>query len=77
MIEPFVPVTSVHSYGTRFRANGCFSIPKVTGFGRKLFAYNGCILWNDLPNCINEIEGIHNFKMAVKEHFLKFNSIIA
>ena len=42
----------------------------MNGFGKKSFAYNGCILWNDLPNSIKEIEGIHNFKMAVKEHFL-------
>ena len=69
-IEHFVPVTSVHSYGTRFRENECFSIPKVKGFGKKTFAYNGCILWNDLPNSIKETEGIHNYKMAVKEHFL-------
>ena len=77
MIEYFVPVTSVHSYGTKFRENGCFSIPKVKGFGKKSFAYDRCISWNDLPNSINEIEGINNFKMVVKEHFFKFNSIIA
>ena len=70
MTEYFVPVTPVHSYGTRVRGNGCFSIPKVKGFVKKSFAYNGCILWNDLPNSIKEIEGVHNFKMAVKEHFL-------
>ena len=39
----------------------------MKGFSKKSFAYNGCILWNDLPNSIKEIEG--NFKMAVKEHF--------
>ena len=47
-----------------------FSIPKVKGFSKKSFAYNGCILWNDLPNSIKEIEDIHNFEMAVKEQFL-------
>ena len=76
MIEHFVPVTSVNSYGIRFRGNGCFSIPKVKYFGKKLFAYNGCILWNDRPNSIKEIEGIHNFKLTVKEHVFRFNSII-
>ena len=35
MIEHLDPVTSVYSYGTRFRENGCFSIPKVKGFGKK------------------------------------------
>ena len=38
-------------------------------FGKKSFAYNGCILWKDLPNSMKEIEGVHNFKMSVKEHF--------
>ena len=74
MIEYFVPVTSVHSYGTRFRENGCFSIPKVKGFGNKSFAYDGCISWNDLQNSIKEIEGNNNFKMAVKEHFLNLTA---
>ena len=68
MIKHFVPVTSVHSYGTRFRENGCFSTLKVKGFSKKSFAYNRCYLWNDLPNSKKEIEGIHDFKM--------FNSII-
>ena len=53
-----------------FEKMDVFSIPKVKGFSKKSFAYNGCILWNDLPNSIKEIEDIHNFEMAVKEHFL-------
>ena len=77
MSKHFVPVPSVHSYGTRFRENGCFSIRKVKGFVKKSFAYNGCILWNDLPKSIKEFEGIHNFKMAVKEYCFRFNNIIA
>ena len=50
-------------------------LKKMDGFlflkvlARSRFAYNGCILWNDLPNNIEEILGIHNFKMAVKEYF--------
>ena len=41
----------------------------MKGFDKKSFAYNGCILWNDLPNSIKEIENTHIFKMLVKEHF--------
>ena len=26
MVELFIPAGSIHSYGTRFRENGCFSI---------------------------------------------------
>ena len=29
MIEHFIPASSIHSFGTRFRKTGCFSIPKV------------------------------------------------
>ena len=47
-----------------------FSIPKVNGFGKESFAYNGCILWNDLPNNIKEIQGIYNFKKALKAYIL-------
>ena len=28
---------------------GCLTIPKVKRFGKKSFAYNGCVLWNTLP----------------------------
>ena len=50
MHEHFIPASSIHSYGTRFRENGCFVIPKVKSFGNKSFAYNACNLWNNLPN---------------------------
>ena len=50
--EHFIPVTSVHSYSTRFRENGCFCLPKVKGFGRKSFTYTGCTLWNGLTPSI-------------------------
>ena len=53
MKEHFVPTSSVHSYSTRFRKNGCFSLPKVKSFEKKSFVYRGCILWNELPNYIN------------------------
>ena len=29
MVEHFIPASSIHSYGTRFRETGCFSIPTV------------------------------------------------
>ena len=44
MVEHFIPASSIHSYGTRFRETGCFSIPKVKGFGKKSFGFNGCVL---------------------------------
>ena len=52
-----------------FEKMDVFSIPKVKGFGKKSFVYNGCISWNGLPDTMKENEGIHNFKMAVKEIF--------
>ena len=44
MLEHFISASSVHVYRTRFRDSGCFSVPKVKGFGKKSFAYNGCAL---------------------------------
>ena len=32
MSEQFIPVSSVHTYSTRFRETGIFSIPEVKGF---------------------------------------------
>ena len=52
MAGNFIQASSVHSFGTRFRESGNFSIPKVKSFGKKSFVYNGCILWNDLPSHI-------------------------
>ena len=46
MTEHFVSRSSVHSYETMLRKNGCFSLPKVKGFGKKSSAYRGCTLWN-------------------------------
>ena len=54
LAEHFIQASPVHSYSTRFRKSGNFSIPKVKGFGKKSFVYNGCILWNDLPSHIKE-----------------------
>ena len=54
MAENCIQASSVHSYGTRFRESGNFSIPKVKSFGKKLFDYNGCYLWNYLPSHIKE-----------------------
>ena len=71
MAENFIQAGSVHSYGTRFRKIGNFSIPKVKSFGKKSFVYNGCILWIDLPSHIKEKQSIYDFKMTVKRHFLE------
>ena len=62
--DHFRPVMNIHEKNTRFRVkigstnnnsntvlenNKRFFIPKVRGFGMKSFAYNGCTLWNALP----------------------------
>ena len=36
MVEHFILASSIHSYGTRFRETGCFSIPKVKGFWKAI-----------------------------------------
>ena len=40
MAESFIQASSLHSYGTRIRESGNFSIPKVKSFGKKSFVYN-------------------------------------
>ena len=70
MAEQFTPASSVHSYSTRFRQNGCFSLPKAKSFGMKSFSYRWCILWNYLPNSIQVIQDFHTYKNSVKSHFL-------
>ena len=69
MTEQFTPASSVHSYNTRFRENGCFSLPKVKSFGKKSFAYRGCMVRNDLPNNIQQIKDFQIFKNSIKSHF--------
>ena len=85
--DSFVPISSVHNHSTRlrvtacastdstfsfsFRDSGCFSLPKVKGFGKKSFAYLGCNLWNDLPFHIKHSSASKDFNAAVKSHFLR------
>ena len=70
MVELFILASSIHSYGTRFRETGCFSIPTVKRFGKKSFGYNGCVLWNELPGDIRSLQRYPNFKVAVKKFLL-------
>ena len=69
MIEHFVPASSVHSYSKRFNEKGCFSLPKVERFGKKSFVYRRCILCNELPNRIKQIQDFKNFKNTGQSHF--------
>ena len=85
--DSFVPISSVHNHSTTlrvtacastdstfsfsFRDSGCFSLPKVKGFGKKSFAYLGCNLWNDLPFHIKHSSASKDFNAAVKSHFLR------
>ena len=85
MKENFTAVNSVHQYPTRFSVNVSstlgnkdyrysdskrFAIPKVKGFGKHSFAYNGCTLWNSLPQNIRDATNISSFKNKAKEHLI-------
>ena len=70
MVEQIIPASSIYSYGNRFRETGCFSIPKVKCFGKKSFGYNWCVLWNELPGDIRNLQRYPNFKVAVKKFLL-------
>ena len=47
MTEHFVPRSAVHLYGTRFIENGCFSLPKVKGFGKK-HLHSGVVIYGTI-----------------------------
>ena len=66
MVEYFVLANSMHSYGTRFRETGCFSISKVESFGRKSCGYNGRTVWNELPIEIRNMQRYPDFKLAIR-----------
>jgi len=50
-----------------------FCIPKAKGFGMKSFAYNGCTLWNALPQIARDAKTVSSFKKITNEHI--FNSL--
>ena len=80
-MENFKPVTSSHNHRTRFRVkaqdkqddsfsftdSGRFLFPRVKGFGKLSFAWNGCSLWNDLPQDIRDVSYVHAFKTTTKK----------
>ena len=69
MSEQFIPASSLHSYGIRFRVSGFFTIPKVKGFGKRSFGYNGCVLGNDLPNSFKSLQPHNSLKWQLKLTF--------
>ena len=50
--------------------SGRYALPVVKGFGRKTFAYNGCCLWNSLPQSIRDARTISCFKSKLKKHLI-------
>ena len=68
--EFFNLASSVHGYSTRFHGNDSYTIPQVKVFGKKSFAYKGCMFWNNLPPSVSKINGLREFKVAVKNHLL-------
>ena len=73
--EHFTLANEVHSYSTRFRESNSYCIPKVKGFGKKSFIYNGCQVWNRLPPHFRAIARHTHFKKSVKEHFMQSVSL--
>jgi len=70
MKEHFIIQNSLHSYTTRFSADGCFAVPRVGSFGKKTFSYVGCSLWNSIPSDIRNSTNIVMFKTKIKHHLL-------
>jgi len=79
--EHFIPLSSVHNYPTRLRVSvgassdsftdtGRFCLPNVKSFGKRSFAYQGCSLWNEMPQHIRHAKNLLNLKATVKTHLL-------
>lgn len=81
--EHFKPVNSSHSYATRFGTrsvtqNGTCSMSdsgrlcllSVNSFGKRSFAFNGCNLWNCIPQDARDAKTLSAFKFKVKNYFL-------
>jgi len=79
--DHFTPVSTVHNHSTRLRSkitsvDGTLSdclryvLPTVKSFGKNSFAYNGCKLWNNLPQNVRDASTISSFKVKVKKQFL-------
>jgi len=82
MSEHFSPASNAHSYITRFRVSvnqsgePCsdtkrYSLPGVKGFGQKTFAYQGCYLWNSLPQFVRNSKNVSAFKSNAKKDLLE------
>ena len=83
MNEHFSPVSNAHSYITIFKVSvnyqsgePCsdtkrYSTPGVKGFGQKTFAYQGCYLWNSLPQFVRDSKNVSAFKSNAKKHLLE------
>jgi len=48
-----------------------YSLPVVKGFGQKTFAYQGCYLWNLLPQFVRNSKNVSAFKSNAKQHLLE------
>ena len=83
MKEHFTPISSIHSYPTRFSSkaetaetghilsdSGRYATPIVKSYGKRSFAYIGCKLWNSLPQNVRDANSTSSFKIKVKQHFL-------
>ena len=72
----------IHIYITRFRVSvnqsgePCsdtkrYSLPGVKGFRQKTFAYQGCYLWNSLPQLVRNSKIVSAYKSNAKKHLLE------
>ena len=66
----FDKVTDVHSHFTR-NSNMCYVIPQVKTQGSRSFMFNAAKAWNDIPNCIKNVDSKDDFKMKCKSYLFK------
>ena len=66
----FKPVNSIHSLNTRQSKAGDFYIHKCnTNYGKSMFQYKGCVLWNTITSNIQSANNFMSFKLNFKKDF--------
>ena len=67
----FKVISKVHDINTRQSANHDLVIGKCrTNYYKSALCYDGCVLWNSLPQSVKNVNNLKKFKLTVKRHFL-------
>ena len=74
--EFFIPLASIHNYGTRKALKGDLFVSGIntTQYGKRTAKYICSILWNNLDSTIKNSPSLNVFKKRFKKFYLSFYS---